>query len=71
MARKPAVMTAGWQEVSDSLARTGVFEDNQLNPETVPGILGDFVRRCTTIIGYRINSIGVWATLWPDVSHDR
>ncbi|MCY4239001.1 MAG: hypothetical protein OXC93_11725 [Rhodospirillaceae bacterium] len=55
MTRKPAVVTAGWQEVSDSLARTGIFKENQLNPETVPRILGDFVRRYTTIIGYGID----------------
>lgn len=62
MANKPAVVTAGWQEVSDSLARTGVFEENQLNPETMPRVLGDFVRRYTTIIGYgvegKLNPVG-------------
>ena len=67
MTRKPAVVTAGRQEVSDSLARTGVFEENQLNPEIAPRILGDFVRRYTTIIGYGaeggLNPIGSGAFL--------
>ena len=67
MTRTPAVVTAGWQEISDSLARTGVFDENQLNPETAPRVLGDFVRRYTTIIGYGaeggLNPIGSGAFL--------
>ena len=67
MTGPPAVVTAGWQEISDSLARTGVFDENQLNPETAPRVLGDFVRRYTTIIGYGaeegLNPIGSGAFL--------
>ena len=45
-------MTAGWPEVSGHLARTGIFGEDELNPETAPRILTDLVRRYTTIIGY-------------------
>ena len=52
MAPEPAIVTAGWPEVSGHLARTGIFHDDQLNPETAPRILADLVRRYTTVIGY-------------------
>ena len=52
MAPEPAIVTAGWLEVSVHLARTGIFQEDQLNPETTPRILADLVRRYTTIIGY-------------------
>ena len=45
-------MTDGWNEVSDSLAKTGLFKDDQLNPENAPRILADLVRRHTSVIGY-------------------
>ena len=35
MTRKPAIVTDGWPEVSDSLAKTGLFQEDQLNPEIV------------------------------------
>lgn len=54
MTREPAVVTDGWLEVSDSLRRTGFFEENQLNPEVAPRVMGDIVRRYTTIIGYGV-----------------
>ena len=52
MATEPAIVTAGWPEVSGHLARTGIFQDDQLNPETAPRILADLVRRYTTVISY-------------------
>ena len=52
MAPEPAIVTAGWPEVSGHLARTGIFQKDQLNPETAPRILADLVRRYTTVIGY-------------------
>lgn len=52
MSRKPAIVTDGWPEVSDSLARTGYFQDDRLRPEIVLRVLADAVRRYTTIIGY-------------------
>ena len=52
MTRKPAIVTDGWPEVSDSLAKTGLFQEDQLNPEIVLRILADLIRRYTTIIGY-------------------
>ena len=55
MAPEPAIVTAGWPEVSGCLARTGIFQEDQLNPETAPRILGDLVRRYTTIIGYGVD----------------
>ena len=44
MATEPAIVTAGWPEVSGQLARTGIFQEDQLNPETAPRILADLVR---------------------------
>ena len=62
MAPEPTIVTAGWPEVSAHLSRTGIFQEEQLNPETAPRILADLVRRYTTIIGYgaegRLNPIG-------------
>ena len=55
MAPEPAIVTGGWPEVSGYLARTGIFREDQLNPETAPRILGDLVRRYTTIIGYGVD----------------
>lgn len=55
MTRKPNIVTKGWSEVVSSLKMTGFFRENQLNPETVPLILADEVRRYTTIIGYGVN----------------
>ena len=55
MTRKPNIVTKGWSEVVGSLKRTGFFRENQLNPEKVPRILADEVRRYTTIIGYGVN----------------
>ena len=52
MAPEPAIMTAGWPEVAGHLARTGIFQEDQLNPEAAPRILADLVRRYTIIIGY-------------------
>ena len=54
MTKKPSVVTKGWSEVAGYLQRTGFFQEDQLNPETVPRILADEVRRYTTIIGYGV-----------------
>ena len=62
MTRKPNIVTKGWSEVVGSLKRTGFFREDQLNPETVPRLLADEVRRYTTIVGYgvkgQLNPIG-------------
>ena len=62
MAPEPAIVNAGWPEVSGYLARTGIFQQDQLNPEAAPRILADLVRRYTTIVGYgtegRLTPIG-------------
>ena len=60
MTRRPAIVTDGWAEVSDSLARTGYFQDDQLRPEIVLQLLAESARRYTTIIGY-----GAEGTLIP------
>ena len=60
MTREPAIVTDGWAEVSASLAETGFFEEDQMNPGTVPGILIDLVRHFTTVIAY-----GADGTLTP------
>ena len=60
MTRKPAIVTDGWAEVSASLAETGFFEEDQLNPGAVPEILINLVRRYTTVIAY-----GAEGTLTP------
>ena len=52
MNRQPNTVTAGWPELQSSLALTGYFQDDQLNPEAVLYILADLVRRHTTVIGY-------------------
>ena len=54
MTRKPNIVTKGWSEVVGSLKRTGFFRENQLNPESVPLLLADEVRRYTTIVGYGV-----------------
>lgn len=51
MAPKPAVVTAGWHDAASHIAKTGIFQEGQLNPETAPRILADLVCRYTTIIG--------------------
>lgn len=45
-------MTDEWPEILDNLARTGFFEEDQLEPETATWILAYLVRRFTTVIGY-------------------
>lgn len=52
MAREPRIVFDGWPEISASLAKTGFFKEDQLNPEIAPRILADFVRRYTTVIAY-------------------
>ena len=53
MAPEPAIVTAGWPpQVSGHLARTGILQEDQLNPETAPRILANLVRRYTTVIDY-------------------
>ena len=52
MAKEPAVVTDGWPEISGSLARTGLFGEDQLNPKIAPRVLADLVRRYTTVVGY-------------------
>ena len=51
MTIEPRIVTDGWPEISDSLARTGFFAEDQLTPETAPRVLADLVRRHTTVIG--------------------
>ena len=51
MTRQPALVTDGRPEVSKSLARTGFFQEHQLNSENVPRRFGDFVRRYMATIG--------------------
>ena len=62
MTKQPAIVTEGWTEVSDRLSQTGFFEEDQLNPKTVPRILGHHVRRYSAIIGFgdygKLNGVG-------------
>ncbi len=55
MAKEPDIVTNGWLEVAGSLEATGFFLKEQLNPEVVPRILADLVRRYTTVIGYEVD----------------
>lgn len=55
MTKKPSVATKGWSEVAGSLKKTGFFREDQLNPETLPRLLADEVRRYTTTVGYGVN----------------
>ena len=60
--REPRIVNDGWAEVVGSLAGTGFFKEDQLNPEVALRILADIVRRYTTVIGYgedgRLSPIG-------------
>ena len=60
MTKEPVIVTDGWAEMSASLAETGFFEEDQLNPATVPEILINLVRHYTTVIAY-----GADGTLTP------
>ena len=55
MTREPNIVTKGWFEVAGSLKKTGFFREDQLNPESVPLLLADLVRRYPTIVGYGVD----------------
>ena len=60
MTRKPAIVADSWTEILSGLAATGFFQEDQLNPGTVPEMLINLVRRYTTVIAY-----GAEGTLTP------
>ncbi len=52
MTKKPAIVINGWAEILADIAETGFFRKDQLNPQTVPQILINLIRRYTTVIAY-------------------
>ena len=51
MTSEAKTVTVGWTEVSDSFARTGFFNKNELHPDGVLRKLANLVRPYTTVIG--------------------